>query len=86
MGLYHDLLDEENINIINILIPNYRGDPELDKLHKGEPLTYGRCLNLRATAPQVPPIQWKPGPQYGWSSGLFHPLSCKAPGRNRLNN
>ena len=39
-GLYDDLLDEEKYqHYKHSTIPNYRGDPELDKLHKGEPLT-----------------------------------------------
>ena len=37
-GLYDDLDEEKYQHYKHSPIPNYRGDPEFDKLHKGEPL------------------------------------------------
>ena len=37
-GLYDDLNEEKYQHYKHSPIPNYRGDPEFDKLHKGEPL------------------------------------------------
>ena len=37
-GFYDDLNEEKYQHYKHSPIPNYRGDPEFDKLHKGEPL------------------------------------------------
>ena len=90
-GSYDDLLDEEEYqqHFKHSPIPNYRGDPEFDKLRKGEPLTLWKVPPpiLRATAPPRSLLyNGNPDLQYGWSSGLFHPLSYKPLEKSSLNN